>query len=115
MIRAGTIVIVHLINPTEKLWGVLHDLGVAGVMLRGINISSFDDWMRQATRPGDQSLGLSTVFVPLFRVERVYVDEAVGEVESYRQRFERRVGIPVERYLGLAGPGESDEDSQVPS
>ncbi|HEY8022401.1 MAG TPA: hypothetical protein VIH93_14950 [Thermoanaerobaculia bacterium] len=82
MIRAGTIVIVHLINPTEKLWGILHDLGVAGVMLRGINISSFDDWMRQATRPGDQSLGLSTVFVPLFRVERVYVDEAVGEVES---------------------------------
>jgi hypothetical protein len=114
MIRPGSIVIVHLINPTEKYWGLLQDLGVAGVMLRGINLTSFDDWMRQATRPGDQSLGLSTMFVPLFRVERVFLDEPVGEVESYRQRFERRVGIAVERYLGLEGFA-ADDDSQVPS
>jgi hypothetical protein len=116
MIRAGAIVIVHLVNPTEKLWGLLQDLGVAGVTLRGINLTSFDDWMRQATRPGDQSLGLSTLFVPLFRVEKVFLDEPVGEVESYRQRFERRVGAPVERYLGLEGFAEGGEDdSQVPS
>lgn len=116
MIRPGSIVIAHLINPTEKYWGLLQELGVAGVMLRGINLTSFDDWMRQATRRGDQSLGLSTMFVPLFRVERLFLDEPVGEVESYRQRFERRVGEPVERYLGLedfTGPG--DDDSQVPS
>lgn len=112
MIHAGAIVIVHLINPTEKYWGLLGELGVAGVTLRGINLTSFDDWMRQAARPGEQSLGLSTLFVPLFRVERIFLDEPVGEVESYRQRFERRVGIPVERYLGIQ---VSDEDSQVPS
>ena len=112
MIRAGAVVIVHLINPTEKFWGLLGDLGVAGVTLRGINLTSFDDWMRQAARPGEQSLGLSTMFVPLFRVERIFLDEPVGEVESYRQRFERRVGLPVERYLGLEA---SDDDSQIPS
>jgi hypothetical protein len=115
MIRAGAVVIVHLINPTEKLWGLLGELGVAGVTLRGINLTSFDDWMRQAARPGEQSLGLSTMFVPLFRVERIFLDEPVGEVESYRQRFERRVGIPVERYLGLDGLEAADDDSQVPS
>jgi hypothetical protein len=114
MIHAGAIVIVHLINPTEKLWGILGELGVAGVTLRGINLSSFDDWMRQAARPGETSLGLSTMFVPLFRVERLFLDEPVGEVESYRQRFERRVGIPVERYLGLEAL-EGVDDSQVPS
>ncbi len=68
MIGPGSLVIVHLVNPTEKFWGVLQELGVAGVMLRGINVSSFDDWMAQAMRPGEQSLGLSTMFVPLFRV-----------------------------------------------
>jgi hypothetical protein len=115
MIRAGAIVIVHLVNPTEKLWGLLQDLGVAGVTLRGISLASFDDWMRQATRPGDQSLGLSTLFVPLFRVEKIFLDEPVGEVESYRQRFERRVGIPVERYLGLEGFEGGEEDAQIPS
>jgi hypothetical protein len=53
------------------------------------------------------------MFVPLFRVERVFLDEAVGEVESYRQRFQRRVGQPVERYLGLEEAGE--ETGEVPS
>lgn len=114
MIRPGSLVIVHLINPTEKFWGVIGELGVAGVMLRGINVSSFDDWMAQAVRRGDQTLGLSTMFVPLFRVERIFLDEAVGEVESYRERFQGRVGVPVERYLGLERE-EDDEDEEVPS
>ncbi len=112
MIRPGSLVIVHLVNPTEKFWGVLQELGVAGVMLRGINVSSFDDWMAQASRQEDQALGLSTMFAPLFRVERIFLDEAVGMVESYRQRFEKRVGVPVERFLGMEEEGGSEE---VPS
>jgi len=115
MIRPGTIVIVHLVNPTEKFWGILQDLGLAGVTMRGLNLSTFDDWMAQAVRPGDQTLGLSTMFVPLFRVERIFLDESVGEVESYRQRFATRVGIPVERYLGLEEGGGEEESGEVPS
>jgi hypothetical protein len=115
IIGPGSLVIVHLVNPTEKFWGVLQELGVAGVMLRGINVSSFDDWMAQAMRPGEQSLGLSSMFVPLFRVERIFLDEPVGEVESYRQRFQGRVGVPVERYLGLEGGVGGEESSEVPS
>jgi hypothetical protein len=112
-IEPGAIVIVHVINPTEKFFGVLQDLAVAGVTFRGISLSSFDDWMAQAVAR-EQTLGLSTVFVPLFRVERIFLDEAVGEVESYRQRFLKRVGIPVERYLGLEVP-EEEESGEVPS
>ena len=112
MIQPGSIVIVHLINPTEKFFGVLQDLAVVGISFRGINLNSFDDWMAQAARPGDQTLGLSTVFVPLFRVERVFLDEAVGEVESYRQRFLKRVGIDVEKYLEIA---VDDLGGEVPS
>jgi len=113
VIKAGTIVIVHLANPTEKFWGVLHELAVPGVTLRGINISSFDDWMAQAVRPGEQTLGLTTMFVPLFRVERIFRDESVGEVESYQQRFAQRVGISVEQYLGISESG--DDMAEVPS
>jgi len=118
MMRPGSIVIVHLINPTEKLWGVLYELGVAGVTVRAINLSSFDDWMSQAARRVDQTLGLSTMFVPLFRVERIFLDEPVGAVESYRERFGRRVGMSVETYLGI-GHGEGDPETggtpEIPS
>lgn len=113
MIPPGSLVIVHLVNPTEKFWGILQELGVAGVTLRGLNVSSFDDWMAQAARREEQSLGLSTMFVPLFRVERIFLDEAVGEVESYRQRFLQRVGMSVESYLGIEEEG--DEAAEVPS
>lgn len=115
----GDLVLLHLINPTEKFWGVLLDLGVAGVALRGIGVSSFDDWMSQAARhssslgEGAPALGLSTMFLPLFRVERMFRDEAVGEVESYAARFHGRVGVPVREYLGLTPEG--DDEAEVPS
>ena len=108
MLSNGSIVVVHLVNPTEKLWGILEGLDATGVVLRGINLSSFDDWMLQAGREEPPSLGLGTTFTPLFRVERIFLDEQVGEVESYRQRFERSVGRSVEEFLGLV-------PSEVPS
>jgi hypothetical protein len=106
MLTSGSIVIAHLVNPTEKFWGILLDLDQSGLSLRGINVSSFDDWMFQIARGSTQALGLSTMFVPLFRIERIFLDEQIGEVESYRQRFEQQVGRSVESYLGLANLSE---------
>ncbi|HVS03177.1 MAG TPA: hypothetical protein VMT16_10450 [Thermoanaerobaculia bacterium] len=100
----GSIVILHLSQPTEKFWGVLLRLAPEGVTVRGINLPSFDDWARSVARQ-EASLDLTTMFVPLFRVERIFLDEQVGEVESYRQRFERMAGVTVEEYLGIAGGG----------
>lgn len=102
MLLPDSIVIAHLVNPTEKFWGVLLNLDPSGLALRGINVSSFDDWMFQVGRREPQTLGLSTMFVPLFRIERIFLDEQIGEVESYRQRFEQQVGKAVESYLGLS-------------
>ena len=110
MLNPDSIVIAHLVNPTEKFWGVLLNLDQSGLALRGINVSSFDDWMFQVARQEPHSLGLSTMFVPLFRIERIFLDEQIGEVESYRQRFEQQVGMAVESYLGL-----TVEDGTEPS
>ncbi len=110
MLKLDSIVIVHLVNPTEKFWGVLQDLDPSGLMLRGLSVTSFDNWMFQVARKEQQALGLSTMFVPLFRVERIFLDEQIGEVESYQQRFESQVGEPVERFVGILEP-----ESEVPS
>ena len=97
----GSLVIVHLAQPTEKLWGVLLRLAPEGITVRAINVSSFDDWARAVARR-EASLDLQTMFVPLFRVERMFLDEQVGEVESYGQRFARLAGVAVESHLGLS-------------
>jgi hypothetical protein len=100
----GALVILHLVQPTEKFWGVLLRLAGEGITVRGINLSSFDDWARGVGRH-ESTLDLATMFVPLFRVERMFLDEQVGEVESYSQRFHRMAGVAVESHLGL-GVGE---------
>jgi hypothetical protein len=107
-IPPGAAVIVHLAGPSEKYWGILGEIGVAGVVIRGIGVESFDDWTAQAARGEERTLDLATMFFPLYRIERIFLDEPVGEVESYAQRFEKRVGRPVEEFLGLdrSGGGE---------
>jgi len=113
-IPPGAPVIVNLTGPTEKYWGILGEIGMAGVVLRGIGIESFDDWTAQAARGEGQTLDLATMFFPLFRIERIFLDEPVGEVESYTERFSRRVGRSVEDYLGLARL-TGDESGEIPS
>ena len=111
----GAIVILNLREPTEKFWGVLERLDVVGVSLRGLSIESFDDWMSQAASGEAPSIAPTTMFVPMARVERIFLDEQVGVVESYCQRFEKRVGLSVSDYLGLAPEDLVDSDGEVPS
>ncbi len=97
----GSIVILYLANPPEKYWGVLGSLTLSGITLQAINLSSFDDWLTSIATDLQPSLGLATVFFPMARVERMFLDEQIGEVESMSQSFERRVGQSVQEYLGL--------------
>lgn len=96
----GSVVIIHLLNPSEKYWGVLEAILPPGVTVRGVNLSSFEDWLRALTSEEVPSIGPATVFFPLHRVERIFLDEPLGGVESLRQSFERRVGGSLEDYFG---------------
>jgi hypothetical protein len=93
-------VLVNLQNPREKVWGILLAIQASGITVRGIDLNSFDDWSRSAGR-GDTEMGLSTMFLPIHRVERVNQDETVGSVRSLAELFEERVGQDVWTYLGL--------------
>lgn len=97
----SALIIVNLVNPREKFFGILTSLSPAGITLRGINLDSFDDWVRQIAREDEPNLDLMTMFVPLFRVERVFLDEPSGAIKSYAQRFEETVGKTIQKYLGI--------------
>ncbi len=94
-------ILVHLQNPREKIWGILLSIQASGISLRGIDLNSFDDWTRSVAS-SDTEMGLSTIFLPLHRVERVNQDESVGSVRSFAELFEERVGQDVWTHLGLA-------------
>ena len=101
----GSTIVVYLQGPKEKVWGVLVSLTPAGVVLRGIDLATFDDWMRQEARGEEELIGLTTVFYPMHRVVRMERDETVGPLTSYADRFAREVGRSVGAVLGLEPKG----------
>jgi len=112
---AGTLVLVHLIGPKEKYWGVLLSLGPAGVTLRGLELDLFDDWARQQRPGAEAELGVSTLFVPLHRVEKLFEDSRVGSVASYAERFYEIVGSDARAFLGLQSPAAGAPSASRPN
>lgn len=98
--------VLYLQNPKEKIWGLLLSLGPAGIVVRGIDLAAFDDWMRQEARGEEVLIGLSTLFYPMDRVERLERDETVGPVTSYADRFAREVGRTINDVLDFRRDGD---------
>ncbi|HEX7708395.1 MAG TPA: hypothetical protein VF701_18175 [Thermoanaerobaculia bacterium] len=107
--ETNALVIINLVNPKEKFFGILRALSAAGVTLRGINLDSFDDWIHQIAREEEQDIDMITMFVPLFRVERIFLDEPSGAVKSYSQRFADVTGQTVGEYVVMEGRGPRAE------
>jgi len=96
-------VVINLHSPREKVWGILLSMTNAGVEVKGIDLNSFEDWTRSVSRT-EETMGLSTIFFPLHRVERVHLDENVGGIQSCAELFESLVGKDVWSHLGLDKP-----------
>jgi hypothetical protein len=98
-VKDGQLVLVHLVAPREKFWGVLVEKTPSGVTVRGIALDLFEGWMHEVAKGKAPSSFPATVFFPLHRVERIFADETAGEVESYAERFIGVVGRNVMDYL----------------
>jgi methylmalonyl-CoA/ethylmalonyl-CoA epimerase len=99
----GQPVLVYLREPSEKLWGILRRLDGAGVMLEGIDLTSFDDWVAQIESGEDSVVGPSVLFIPMTRVDKVLLDRPSGQLPSLAERFHRRTGKSVREILGPSG------------
>jgi hypothetical protein len=100
-LEPNSIVILSLHTPKEKIWGVLGSMNSSGVTVRGIDLNSFDDFIRQVMDPEGERIGLPTLFFPMQRVERIALDEPHGSIPSMAERFEQRVGRSLRDYLAL--------------
>ena len=96
-----SIVVVSLQSPREKIWGELLALHPAGITMRGIDLNSFDDFIRQVLHPEGDLVGLPTLFFPMQRLERISLDEPSGSIPSLADLFHQKAGRSLQDYLAL--------------
>lgn len=87
----GEPVIAVLHSPREKLMGILDEISTAGISLRAIDLSYFDDWCA-AIANGEPYLPMTDYFIPMWRVERLTRDEGGPDIASMSDLFEQRTG-----------------------
>ena len=93
----GAVVMVTLASPREKFWGAITAITSAGVSVNGVDLNSFDDFVRmlRAREPATAS----TVFFPMHRVERIELDLPASGLPSVRERFESATGQTLQSIL----------------
>lgn len=94
-----SIVVLTLQGPKEKIWGELLALTPAGITIRGIDVNSFEEVMRQIAAGEAGAGAMPNVFYPMYRVERMSLDETVGEIPSLAERFRHKLGLTVLQFL----------------
>lgn len=90
-IEADNYVILVLHSPREKFWGVLREIGSSGIFIRCVDLGSFEEFMR-AVHSGETFYGLGEQFFPMWRVERISLDEADGDIPALYAQLEERSG-----------------------
>jgi hypothetical protein len=95
----NSIVVVSLHTPKEKVWGILLSMNPSGITVRGIDLNSFDHFVRQVNEPENERVGLPTVFFPMNRIERIALDESSGAIPSMAEIFQRKIGRSLSEYL----------------
>jgi hypothetical protein len=95
----GTVVVLTLTTPREKLWGALVAVSATGITFAGIDLNSFDDFIR-ILKSGEPA-SVTTLFFPMHRVERIEVDSSNGGLPSMGERFETATGARIEALIGM--------------
>ena len=97
--QAGDLVVVVLQAPRERIWGSLLGLDGAGIRLRGLDLTPWTEVLSLIrTGEGDQ-VALGTRFLPMHRVEAMYLDEASSGAPSRAETFHQATGLDPRAYL----------------
>ncbi len=98
--ETGSIVIVNLQNPKEKVFGKLVAMSSSGITVRGMDVNSFNDWMYQYSQNEPKIvITPTTIFFPMHRVVSCYLDEDMGEVPSLSSEFMKKTQKGIEGVL----------------
>lgn len=97
----GTVAVLYLRDPRERIFGVIRQLDPVGVALEGVDLDMWDQWIAQWTRGEEGPLAPSLQFFPLARLEKILADGDGPEVPSFTRQFEERTGHPLAEAFGF--------------
>lgn len=104
---SNAVVLVTLNAPREKFWGAILNLAPPGVSVRGIDLNSMEDFIRQV-KAGDM-VTPNAVFFPMHRIERIELDLRNGDIPSLQERFQAKTGFAFSELLReFSGPGAGE-------
>ncbi|MBI1753249.1 MAG: hypothetical protein HY014_00260 [Acidobacteria bacterium] len=102
--QTGDLVVVILREPRERLWGRLLGLEAPGIALRGLDLTPWEEVLGLVRTGEADQVALSTRFLPMHRVEAMYLDEASSGAPSLADTFLQRTGQDPQAFLADAHP-----------
>ena len=91
--------VIHFVTRYPGLKVADQIVRVEGQAVRGLSLEGFEGWLHEIARRETVTVLPSTVFFPLHRVERIFMDETSGDFVSFADRFKRTVGEDARYYL----------------
>lgn len=98
--HAGDLVVVLLQSPRERLWGQILGLDASGIALRGVDLAPWEEVLGLVRTGQADQVALGTRFLPMHRVEAMYLDEASSGAPSMAEIFRNRTGQEPLSFLG---------------
>lgn len=95
----GQRVVLVLNAPRERWFGSLLGLEAAGIALRGFELSPWEEVLALVRQGEADQVAIATRFVPMHRVESLYLDEPSSGVPSLGTVFQERTGRSIEAFL----------------
>ena len=96
---SGQLVVLVLREPKERLWGRLLGLETSGVVLRGVDLTPWEEILALVKRGEQDQVALGTRFIPMHRIESLYLDEPSSGVISLAEEFQQRTGTDPQDFL----------------
>jgi hypothetical protein len=102
--RPGDLVVAVLQSPRERIWGCLLGLEAAGIAIRGLDLTPWEEVLTLIRRGEADQVALGTRFLPMHRVEAMYLDEPSSGAPSLAQTFQERTGQDPRAFLAPPKP-----------
>lgn len=97
--QSGDLVVVVLQAPRERVWGCILGLDTSGIAVRGLDLTPWEEVLTLVRTGQADQVALGTRFLPMHRVEAMYLDEASSGAPSLAETFHDRTGQDPRAFL----------------